>query len=217
MHNEFTSVQILIWDFDGTFYRPNPDLFAKVREAELHVLRDYTGWSEEKTEKEFYEKYKKVYNSATETVAKLAGIPVNHAAVEMERYFDRREYVKRDEKLIAMFAKLKNFRHFILANGIISRHKETLEKLGVPSDTFEEMVSSETVGITKPSPKGYLYIMKKTGLPPQAHMMIGDREAVDLVPAKALGMHTCLVWADIKSNVADITIPDVYTLADVLV
>jgi FMN phosphatase YigB (HAD superfamily) len=45
--------------------------------------------------------------------------------------------------------------------------------------------------------------------------MIGDREAVDLVPAKAVGMHTCLVWSEIKSTIADITLPDVYRVADI--
>jgi FMN phosphatase YigB (HAD superfamily) len=59
--------------------------------------------------------------------------------------------------------------------------------------------------------------MEKTGLPPVAHLMIGDRERVDLVPAKKLGMKTCLVWAAEPSMVADITLPTVYDLSQVLV
>lgn len=208
-----SNIKVLIWDFDGTFYRPDPELFAKVREAELHVIRDHTGWSEEKTEVEFYKKYKKVIESATAVAAYLSGITIAEAAVEMEKYFDRRDFLSRDEKLIATFETLKHFRHFTLANGVIARYKETLVTLGVPVSMFEEIVTSETVGVTKPDEKGFLYIMKKTGLPPSEHLMIGDREAVDLVPAKALGMKTCLVWSDQKSAVANITIPSIYDLA----
>ena len=99
---------------------------------------------------------------------------------------------------------------------MIARHKETLVALGLPVDTFKEMVTSETVGVTKPEEKGFRYIMDKTGLPPEAHMMIGDREAVDFAPAKKLGMHTCLVWSEEKSKIADITLPTVYEVADIL-
>ena len=58
--------------------------------------------------------------------------------------------------------------------------------------------------------------MKKTGLPPEAHLMIGDRELVDLAPAKNLGMHTCLVWSDKKSTIADATLLTVYDVAAML-
>jgi FMN phosphatase YigB (HAD superfamily) len=47
--------------------------------------------------------------------------------------------------------------------------------------------------------------------------MIGDREKVDILPAKALGIRTCMVWAIKPSMVADITIPTVYELSQVLV
>ena len=58
--------------------------------------------------------------------------------------------------------------------------------------------------------------MKKTGLPAAAHIMIGDREAVDLAPAKMLGMKTCLVWSDSASLVADVTLKTVYEVATIL-
>jgi len=217
MNPLFASIKILIWDFDGTFYRPNPALFHEVREAEYRTIMNHTGWDKEKTMAEFYKLHKDAIKSATAVSAKLSGISIAQAAVEMEQYFDRRTYVTRDEKLIVMFAKLKKFRHFTLANGTIAGHTETLIALGIPPGTFEEMVTSETVGVTKPDPAGFRYIMKKTGLPPSAHLMIGDRELVDVVPAKNLGMHTCLVWSDTKSAIADVTLPTVYDVARMIV
>ncbi len=216
MKKDFEQVRILIWDFDGTLYRPIPDLWHDVREAEYKTIMNHTGWTHEKTVEEFLKVYKVTVESATETAAVLSNITIAQAAVEMEAYFDRRDFVKRDEKLIELFNKLKNFRHFILANGVISRHKETLEVLGLSPDSFEEIVTSETVGFTKPNEAGFRYILAKTNLHPDVHMMIGDRESVDLAPAKKLGIKTCLVWSDKTSDVADVTLPTVYGLAPLL-
>jgi HAD superfamily hydrolase (TIGR01549 family) len=214
MKSAFKDVQILIWDFDGTLYKPNAELFHDVRESEYRAIMKHTGWTREKAIEEFHTLHKVTIQSATAVVAKLCGVPVAAAAVESENYYDRRNYIHRDPRLIGMFKHLKQYRHFILANGMIAKHKETLPVLGIPIDTFEEFVTAETVGVTKPDPAGFLYIMKKTGLAPNAHLMIGDRELVDLLPAKKLGMHTCLVWSDIPSAIADVTLPTVYDVAN---
>ena len=213
MANRFSQIKGLIWDFDGTFYKPNAALWQDVRQAEYQTIMNHTGWSKKKTVIEFEDTHKHKFGSATQVAAFLSRISIVEAAVEMENYFDRRKYVQRDEKLIALFAKLKNFRHFTLANGVIEKHKQTLAVLGINPEIFEEMVTSETVGVTKPNPKGFEYILDKTKLAPSAHLMIGDREAIDLVPAKQLGMKTCLVWSDEKSEIADATLSSVYEVS----
>jgi len=212
----FSDVQVLIWDFDGTLYKPNPELFHAVRESEYRTIMEYTHWNRERTITEFEKLYKKVTPSATQTVAKICGISTTEAAVFMEKYYDRREYISHDQKLILLFQQLKKFTHYILANGVGHRLKETLAILGVPKETFTEIITSEQAGENKPSDRGFRYIMQKTGVPPTAHLMIGDREAVDLVPAKRLGMHTCLVWSKEKSTIADVTLSTVYKLPEIL-
>lgn len=214
---KFPDVRVLIWDFDGTFYKPNPELFHAVREGEYRTIMELAHMSHDEAMTEFAKLFKKVTPSATQTVAKICGISTTEAALHMEKYYDRRKFLSRDPKLILLFASLKNFTHYILANGVRHRLEETLTVLGLPASTFMEIVTSERSGENKPSDKGFRYIVNKTGLPPAAHLMIGDREAVDLVPAKNLGMRTCLVWSDEKSTVADLTLPTVYALADVLV
>ncbi len=216
MDKQFTNIKVLIWDFDGTLYRMPAALEQDIRDAEYQTIIHHTGWSREKAEEEFKKLHKKIFPSATETVAKLGAISITEAAVEMEQYFDRAKYLSRDEKLIELFAKLKGFRHFTLANGIIANHQKALEVLGVPSTTFEEMVTTEVVGTVKPHPEGFQYILNKTGLPAEQHLMIGDREAVDLVPAKKLGIKTCLVWSETKNTVADVTLPTVYDVVNLL-
>lgn len=211
-----SGIKVFIWDFDGTLYKPNPALFDAVREAEYRVIIEHTGWSRDQATEAFAKLHKIVYPSATETVARIVGISTADAAIEMENYFDRRDFITRDERLIELFKKLKGHRHIILANGVIRRHKETLKVLGVPANTFELYVTSEVVGKTKPHPDGFQYVLNYTRLLPREHLMIGDRELVDLVPAKKLGMKTCLVWSEKKSTIADVTIPTVYDITGVL-
>lgn len=215
MDTRFKNIKVLIWDFDGTLYKPNPALFAEVREAEYKTIMELKSWNREKAITEFEKYYKKVTPSATQTVAHICSITTTQAALHLEKYFDRREFLSRDPQLVALFAKLSNFEHYILANGVRKVLEETLETIGIPKETFTEIVTSEVSGENKPSPAGFQYILNKTKLLPDEHLMIGDRESVDIIPAKAVGMKTCLVWSDEKSS-ADIVIPNVYDVAVVL-
>lgn len=214
---QLSSVKVLIWDFDGTLYRAVPAFHEAILEAAYRVIMIHTGWSKEKTMQQFHSVYKISTPSSTETTAKLCNIPIRQAAIECElAKEDRAKYLQHDQKLIDLFSRLSHFTHYMLANGIQEKIIPALGILGLSHNTFAEMVTSEIVGETKPSPKGFTYIMQKTGLPPEMHLMIGDREAVDLVPAKTLGMKTCLVWSDTPSTVADVTLPTVYDIVDAL-
>lgn len=212
---KLNNIEVLIWDFDGTLYEPNPELWKHVREAEYRVIMNHLHINREKAIELFNRDYKVVTPSATQTVARLSGIKTAEAAVEMENFYDRRQFLKRDPKLIELFAKLKNYKHFILANGTKRRLTETLIHLGLDPKNFQEIVTSELVGENKPSDVGFQYILKQTSLTPEQHLMIGDREQVDLVPAKNLGMRTCLVWRNEKSKFADIKLKTIYDLTSI--
>jgi putative hydrolase of the HAD superfamily len=163
---------------------------------------------------EFNRIYKIKTPSSTEAAALLSGLSVYEAAIECEQYKDRRAFLSYDKKLVSMFEALSRYRHFLFTNGIRGKIIESLAVLGVSPSTFQEIVTPELVKVNKPQPEGFLHILKKTGLPPTSHLMIGDREAVDIEPARALGMKTCLVFSDKKSKVADITLHTVYKFAD---
>lgn len=191
--NTFLNIKVLVWDFDGTFYKPIPALWHAIREGEYRTIMEANNWDHDRAVAEFHALYKKVTPSATQTVGKLTGLTTSEAARRMEDFYDRRDFIKRDEKLIALYQKLSGYRHFILANGVRAHLEEALDVLGVPRGTFEEIVTSEISGENKPSEKGFLYILNKTKLPPGQHLMIGDREKVDIEPARALGMQTCFI------------------------
>jgi FMN phosphatase YigB (HAD superfamily) len=217
-------VKVLIWDFDGTLYQQNESLWNDIREAEYRVIMNHTGWNHEKTVDEFSQIYKKIVLSATETVARLSNIQIAEASVEMESYFDRTKYVKRDEKLIELFSSLKSYAHYILCNGAVVGVEKTLTMLGLPKETFVKIVTSEHAGANKPDPRGFEYIMHhayqaiSNQLSAASFFMLGDRPLVDLLPAKKLGMQTCLVWQEKKpdEDFIDYAVPTVYDIVSVL-
>ncbi len=214
---QWSQVNVLIWDLDGTLYKPKSNISRAIRECEYQVITSHTRWSKKKVIEEFYKVYKVVTPSGTKTAAIVSGIPTVQAARECQNFLDRRKFLSRDDRLIEMFNKLSHYTHFMLINGTKRSTSQALEVLGIPPRMFVEIVSSETVGENKPSPKGFLYILKKTGIEPSKHLMIGDRVDVDLVPAKKLGFKTCLVWSTHQSPHADITLRSIYDLASVLV
>ncbi len=209
-------IKVLIWDFDGTLYRQQPALWDAIRASEIRVIMNHTGWTEEKAKEAFYNIYKVTTPSGTKTVSQLANITNQESSTESAVYVDYAGYLFPDPKLAALFSSLSSYTHYLLVNGTQASVAKGLSLLGVRASVFAEIVTSELMGDSKPSPKGYEYIMKHTGLPASSHLMIGDREPVDLATAKTLGMHTCLVWSDTPGAIAEITVPTVYDVANVL-
>ena len=54
---------------------------------------------------------------------------------------------------------------------------------------FEQVVTSEQVGVKKPNPEIFRYALVKAFCKPDESMMIGDDLPVDILGAKAMGMH----------------------------
>ena len=193
-----------------------------MEEKQYETIMRLKGWNRARAKEEFWKVYPMRTTSGNTAVGIVCGITTAQAAVENEKEFDRFAFMEKDSKLSELFAKLKKYRHFILGNGVKENLVRTAKGLGI-LEFFEEIVTSEIVGANKPDPAGFLYIMKKTGLPAQNHLMVGDREVVDLAPAKVLGMQTCLVtwgggFVELPKTGAfvDVSIPTIYDLPNVL-
>ena len=60
----------------------------------------------------------------------------------------------------------------------------------------------------KPHPAAFRLILQFTKLKPSQHLLVGDSEGKEIIPAGKLGFRTCYVWG--KSKYADISLPQVY-------
>jgi FMN phosphatase YigB (HAD superfamily) len=210
------NIKVILWDFDGTLYQLNDTIWKDMYEAQFKVIMNHTGWTYEKAVEEHQKLYKVVYQSGTETAAKLSGITTAAAVLETEQYYDRTKYISYDQKLVDMFAALKNYRHIMFVNGKQSQEEIAIKKLGIPDGTMEKWITPELTGTVKPDPRHTLAALDYTGLPPVDHLIVGDREKVDLISGHILGLKTCLVATTVKSDVADFTLPTVYDLPSIL-
>lgn len=82
----------------------------------------------------------------------------------------------------------------VVTHGWTTKQSEKLIRLGLMG-FFKphEIFISDQVGIAKPNPKLYRYALGEMNLLPAEVMFVGDNLAHDIVPPKALGMHTA--WA----------------------
>ena len=76
-----------------------------------------------------------------------------------------------------------------------------LKIIQIDKGWFTFIISGDDIKERKPELDGFYEIIKRTGLPPAEILYVGDRVSVDIIPAKKVGMKTCLVWD--KSNEAD--------------
>jgi len=88
---------------------------------------------------------------------------------------------------------------YIASNGIEVKQWDKLIRLGIAL-YFEDVFVSEKIGSEK-SVKFYRKVLKKIGAKPSECMMIGDREDMDIAPAKKSGMYTIRVLGGRFKNI----------------
>jgi FMN phosphatase YigB (HAD superfamily) len=213
---KISSIRFIAWDFDGTLYHINNDIWSDIFEAQYKVIHDFTGWDREKAAAEHAKIYKVVTQSSTDAVARICNISVAQAVLATEEYYDRTKYVAYDAKLVRMFRQLSVYTHVMFVNGKKEREEPALRKLGLNPAIFRTWITPQQTLTVKPDPKMAIALRAYTGVSPSQILVVGDREEVDLRAAHDLGMKTCLVWSDTKAAFADRTLADVYQVPDIL-
>ncbi|MBL7159137.1 HAD family hydrolase [Candidatus Microgenomates bacterium] len=215
MNKKLKNIKILIWDVDGTLYQSSSYYQAIARE-EVNLLAKTKGISIHEASQLLKEK-KKIYKSATRTLVELGCGDIKEVGKAIEAK-DKEKHFQKDPKLLAVFKKLFQFRHLVLRNGTYKGTLETLKVLGFgkfwPFERVFGVVDDfETV---KPDPIIFEKLLAYTKLPADQHLMIGDRVEVDLVPAKKIGMKTCLAWSKSDDPNVDFILPTVYDITKIV-
>lgn len=208
-----SEIKVIVWDVDGTWYRPENDLIREEIKQRDVLIFQKLGISLEEAKKRELEVVKKT-KSHTTAVSKLSGLSVLKVLEIVQGAIDRSRYLHKDEKLVKLFSDLSSFKHCVVTNMLLKSFEKTINLLGVNRNIFDFVVTPEETGVMKPDLRPFKMVLEKTGLRPEEHLFVGDRESVDIIPAKSLGMQTCYVWG--KSDIADASIDEVYLLTDLL-
>ena len=86
----------------------------------------------------------------------------------------------------------QDYRLAIISNGGHATRLKILEGLGF-AGYFDEIMSSESMGISKPKAEIFLHACQRLGTPPKQSLYIGDHPVNDYQGAKQAGLHALLL------------------------
>jgi FMN phosphatase YigB (HAD superfamily) len=222
-------IKAIGWDLDGTLYPPGSIPSEAIRHEMMRRVADSFGWDIVKATAEFERVYRQ-FNSHTKTLTALG--------VNGEDFFTRlwdelrlENYLQSDTRIVSLITAVRDLglRQFIVTNS--NREDQIQRKLrliGLDPEFFEVRVSTVGLGAVKPEPKPFWEAVGRLNrrlgsvesvegvseIKPEQILYIGDREKTDIVGAKQVGMRTCLAWG--ASEVADISVPTVYDIQEIL-
>lgn len=174
----------LIWDFDGTLFNTYPAM-AKALSRALEKM------GHQLPAPEAHRLLKVSLRHAVEVSRNLFG-PIEKVELE-QRFLEERRAV--EEPLSQPFPGAKEVCEHMRATGgrnFIYTHKEKtvverlLHRFGMEK-LFSDIVGGDDGHPHKPSPHGFLYLVKQHNLSPSATLTVGDRP-LDITAAHAAGL-----------------------------
>jgi len=210
-YNWIKEIKVLIWDLDGTLYHEIPELKKTILQNTVKVVAKTKRIPFPEAEKLFLKNYKR-FKSNTKTLFHLG---VDKDYVISGDWYNQAQlkFIKKDPLLANVFKKLQNLRHIIHTNSERKIALRKLKILGLDLNFFEKIfTSSDMLGKAKPDLAAFKLVLQFTKLKPNQHLFLGDSVGKEVMPAKKLGMRTCLVWG--KSDLADISLKKVYDIVN---
>lgn len=225
------AIKAIIFDVDGTLYKPVPELSNELYSYWIKRISDHTRQSPDKAE-ENYKQLRMQYKSSTLALASL-GIGYPREVIKQAEHHMRpfhKEYIHKDRDLIKVLKVLKH--HYTLAtlrNGTRAGTRYMLSLLGFSPrqdkmkrgfGPFDHILPTVELGPTKPAPEPFKNALIELGCAPDEILIIGDRVDIDLAPAKRFGMKTCLVtWGrelQYEPQSVDSVIETIYEVGDLI-
>lgn len=115
---------------------------------------------------------------------------------------DKKELYEFNPKVRSTLERLKDIVPIsIFANPTKDATYQVLETINAKPEWFQYIVCGDDIKQRKPALNGFYLMIKKSKLPTNEILYVGDRVKVDVLPAKKVGMQTCLLYS--KSKEAD--------------
>ncbi|WP_455485061.1 HAD family hydrolase [Gemella sp.] len=203
-----TKIKNLIFDLDNTLYD-----FSKAWKISNKLVFEYLEYDKLTTYEEFFKLYKSVNNKLVKEVLKgdlkiielrnkrliltLEQFGLNLTVEDCNFYYEKQfeyilESIAPDKEVNLKIRQLQEkYNMIVLTNGKSYEQRMKLKKLGL-ENIFKLYISGET-HISKPKDKAFINVLESEGLLVDETMMIGDSLHHDILPAKKLGLKTCLV------------------------
>jgi len=188
-----------IWfDFAGTLYRETSEFLDVHKQYRYKTYAEVAGLFDMNVAKSEYDKLYEQHGSNS-AVFKHLGKPDNYWQKAVDS-LDRTAFFPPDKDVIETLDTLhKAVPISIYTNFLRSKIIEMCNHLEIPLNYFTHILSGDDVSARKPQLDGFYKMIELSELSPNEIVYVGDREAVDIVPAKAVGMQACMLYGNSKS------------------
>ncbi|MBA3947596.1 MAG: pyrimidine 5'-nucleotidase [Herpetosiphonaceae bacterium] len=184
------SIQAILFDLDNTLYPASCGLVPHVEQRIARFVMEHMQVNEA-TALEMCQSYYVTYGTTLQGLQTHFGVAEPEAFVNYIHDIAVEEFITPNPKLTEMLAELP-VRKIIFTNSVHDYAERVLEHMGI-RDQFERIFDVRYFKLVgKPEPANYTHILDWLELSGEEVMMIED-SAVNLLPAKALGMTTILV------------------------
>jgi putative hydrolase of the HAD superfamily len=203
-----------VWfDLDGTLTVQTPEFHKVHDDLRYDTFAEATGKTRsEKLEQEYEDLYKK--HGSNSAVFRSLGLPSDYWSLRAQTMDPDSFY----EPVPAVYETLNKLMAIVpvslFTNSKPGSVSEKLKVINIDEGWFTYIINGDDVQERKPALDGFKLMVQKSGLPAVSLLFVGDRVDVDIKPAKAVGMQTCLVWS--SSEEADYSFIDFRDLLSLL-
>jgi len=204
-------IRMICFDVDGTLYRDIGRVWEAVKPLAIDLVVQETGIKRDRVEDDFDREYLRV-GSSTKVLKRFGINPKEFFKKKLET-MDLTKVIDRNEWTVTGVRRLKEkgYRVSILSNGSLRVVKKKLAAIGLKEDDFEFVLTSDELGVSKPSRAAFEAVVGESGrmgdrLRYDQILYVGDREDIDIVGAKNAGMKAVLIGG--KSELVDESFED---------
>lgn len=188
-----TDIKHIWFDLAGTLYKET-DEFNQVHDRfRYETYGKLLGISDpEQAKAEFLEAYAKAGSNSA--VFRALGKPSDFWMKALND-MDFAAVLEPDPDVYETIAKLKELVPIsIFTNFDTTRLANLLAHLKISINDFTHVISGDDIKERKPALDGFHLMIEKSQLPANEILYVGDRVAVDIIPAKQVGIQTCLLY-----------------------
>lgn len=184
-----------VWfDLDGTLAVRNSDYATRHADLRHHTYAEVTGQPYTDALAEEYEALYRRHGSNS-AVFKSLGLPGDFwqqqsSLVGLNSFYHPRIDIIRTLQQLREQVPISLF-----TNGGRDEVARILQTIHVEPSWFTHVITGDDVTERKPALAGFNEIIRRSELPPAQILYVGDRVATDLLPAKSVGLRTCLVFS----------------------
>ncbi len=194
-------VKVVIFDLDGTLYNSKSYEEFLLRIVE-NLLGEMLNVNLSRARRLFRETMR-VQLTVPGTV-EILGLNSREFYVRLSQRVNPDRFIHPDDQVTSLlkFLRKSDVKVVLHTNSGRPLVLKVLKALGLDESFFDYVLTSDDLP-AKPSPIGYLHILRVTGAKPEEAVYVGNRYDVEVKPAKLLGMKTILIGKRRRAYNAD--------------